>query len=112
MTIKPKYIKLFGHVGQEIKATVTIIPEEKYPFKIVGVRANKGQNILYTLDERNPADGKGYLLTIRNRKADMGSYSDVITLKTDNNIQPEIKITLYGRLLAQAPPKPKKPQSN
>jgi hypothetical protein len=112
VTIRPKYIKLFGHVGEEIKATVTIIPEEKYPFKIMGVRANRGHNILYTLAERDPAEGKGYLLTIRNRKPDMGSYSDVIVLQTDNNIQPEIKITLYGRLLAQAAPKPQKTQNN
>ena len=91
--ITPRYVKLNGTVGQKIEATVTIVPTTKYPFKILGAKAQNGQNIEYRLDDLTSGQGAGYVLTVANQKATKGGYSDVIYLKTDSPIQPEIRIS-------------------
>ena len=45
VTITPRWVKLSGAAGQELKSDVKIIPEEKYPFKIINVSSKKGANI-------------------------------------------------------------------
>jgi len=97
-TITPRYLKLTGTAGKKIEATATIVPTEKYPFRIVGVRAKTGQHIDYRIDELASSQGEGYLLTVANKKKTKGSYSDQILLKTDSTSQPEIKISLYGNI--------------
>jgi hypothetical protein len=97
-TITPRYLKLTGTAGQKIEATVTIEPTAKYPFKILGAKAQNGQYINYRLDELTSMQGKGYVLTVANQKSTKGGYSDVIYLKTDSPVQPEIKISLYGNI--------------
>jgi len=39
VTIRPQHANMRGFVGDPIKGTVTIIPEKKYPFKILNLRA-------------------------------------------------------------------------
>lgn len=97
-TITPRYLKLTGTAGRKIEATATIVPTEKYPFRIVGVRAQTGRHIDYRIDEMTSPQGEGYLLTVANKKMTKGTYSDQILLKTDNATQPEIKISLYGNI--------------
>jgi len=36
-------------VGKQIKRTITIAANEKYPFKIIGARAKVGKDIRYEL---------------------------------------------------------------
>jgi hypothetical protein len=38
-TITPAYLRLFGNVGEKISGKVVILPSEKYPFKILAVKA-------------------------------------------------------------------------
>ena len=71
--IKPKYVRLTGYVGQRIAIPVTIIPEEKYPFRILKATARKGTDIAYELSPRDPSKGKGYTLLIENKKMEKGS---------------------------------------
>jgi len=97
-TITPRYLKLTGTAGQKIAATATIVPTAKYPFRIVGVTAQNGQNIDYRIDELASSQGEGYLLTVANKKTTKGTYSDQLFLKTDSATQPEIKISLYGNI--------------
>lgn len=97
-TITPRYVKLNGTAGQKIEAKVTIVPTAKYPFKILSAKAQNGQNIDYRLEDLAASQGVGYVLTVANQKATKGGYSDVIYLKTDSDVQPEIKISLYGNI--------------
>jgi hypothetical protein len=50
VTIKPKYIHLMGNVGTPLIAVVEILTEEKYPFQITGIRADKEKHIQFELE--------------------------------------------------------------
>jgi len=100
-TITPKVVKLYGPIGKQIKRSATITPEEKYPFKIVNVRAKSGKNINYKLEEIKGSKVVKYILTIENIKKEKGKYHDVIHLKTNNKIHPEIKIRVYGNIFGE-----------
>ena len=78
---------------------VKIIPEKKYPFKIVGSNTANTKNIRFTLEETKMSEGKGYILNIENLKKDQGRYYDMIALKTDSKIKPIITIAVYGNIL-------------
>lgn len=103
VTIRPSMVRLVGSVGKEIHSVVKIIPEEKYPFKILEVRSDRGEMIRYHLAEVKTSKAVSYELRIENLKKEVGRYSDVIHLKTDSRIKPEIKIPVYGNILK--PPK-------
>ncbi|MBA4366994.1 MAG: hypothetical protein C0403_05075 [Desulfobacterium sp.] len=99
VTILPERIKLAGQPQTLIKTSVSIIPEEKFPFKILEVTAKTGINIRQDLQETEISTGKkGYLLTVENLKKETGRYFDTITLKTDSKIRPEIAISVYGNI--------------
>lgn len=99
--IDPKVARLNGHIGKPIETSIKIMPLEKYPFTIVGVRAKWGINIAYDL--RMNADGTGYILNIKNRKKTKGRYADTIRLITDSNIKGEIRVYVYGHITQERP---------
>ena len=100
VTITPRVLRLTGKIGDELKSVVKIIPESKYPFSITAIHARNGKNIKYELNEnRSASGGKEYAITVENVKKDAGSYYDILILKTDSKIQPEIKITVMTRLM-------------
>jgi hypothetical protein len=98
VTIRPKHANMRGMVGDPIKGTVTIIPEKKYPFKIINLRAKDGRNIKYQLEETTVSDTAAYKLNIENRKTDAGRYYDAIILETDSKIRPQLSVRVYGYL--------------
>ncbi|MCP4110869.1 MAG: hypothetical protein GY749_35960 [Desulfobacteraceae bacterium] len=93
-----------------MKQTLTIVPEKKFPFKILGTRAKKGQNISYKLDEVKKADKTEYILTVENLKKDKGRYHDTIFLKTDSKVRPEIDIPVRCYITAAKQEKVEKPK--
>lgn len=99
--IEPKVARLNGPVGQPIQSSIKIIPLEKYPFTIIGVKARWGINIAYDL--RKDVDGSGYTLTVTNRKKTKGRYADSVRLQTDSTIQREINIYVYGHIVQERP---------
>ncbi|MBL0701017.1 MAG: hypothetical protein JJV92_09065 [Desulfosarcina sp.] len=103
VSIFPRRVNLCGKIGTEIKRSVKITPEKKYPFKITGLRAGKGDFIEYSLEESKKPDGIFYILRIKNTKTTKGGYHDSIYLKTDSKIQPEIRIGVYGNVLSKSP---------
>ena len=105
VTIRPQHANMRGFVGDPIKGTVTIIPEKKYPFKILNLRAQDGKYIKYQLAEIKESDSMAYTLNIENLKKDAGRYYDSIILETDSKIRPQLSIRVYGYL---RPPKTKK----
>ena len=90
---------LSGLVGNKIAASVRIIPEKKYPFKILSTKAKRGENINYKLRTESKHETEEYLLRIENLKKEKGRYHDIIYLKTDSSLQPEIKIIIVGNII-------------
>jgi hypothetical protein len=97
--IIPNRVILNGFTGDPIKRTVKIIPEEKYPFKMVGDRTVRKKYIRYELEEANRPEKTEYVLTVANLKKQKGRYFETIRLKTDSKIRPEISIRVYGNIL-------------
>jgi len=98
VTIRPQHVNLRGYTGDSIKALVTIIPEKKYPFKIIKVSAKDGKNINFQLDEVESSANGAYALKVENLKTDSGRYYDTIFLETDSKIRPKISVRVYGNL--------------
>jgi hypothetical protein len=98
VTIRPQHVSLRGIAGDSIKGQVTIIPEKKYPFKILDVRAKDGKNINFQLDEVNKSNGQTYELKVENLREKTGRYYDTIILKTDSKVRPELNVRVYGYL--------------
>jgi len=101
--IIPNRIILNGFTGDPIERTVKIIPEEKYPFKMVGDRTVSKKYIRYELEEAKRSEKPGYVLTVANLKKQKGRYVETIRLKTDSKIRPEISIRVYGNILDRSP---------
>jgi len=105
----PQRVILRGFAGDQITNKVKIIPEEKYPFKIVGDRAVHKKNIRYELEEAKRSKKIEYVLTIANLKKQKGRYFDIIKLKTDSKIRPDIRIRVYGNIFDRPSGGKKKP---
>ena len=97
-----------GEIGQEIKSTVSIIPQEKYPFRILETKTLKEGNIRVELEEKKKDKGVEYLLTVVNLKETKERYFDTIVLKTDSKVRPELKISVYGNIFDKTDEKPEK----
>lgn len=97
VTFSPRVVRLTGQKGKSIKSTVKIIPEKKYPFSIVELKAKDGKNINYSFEELK-GEEKGYLLHVENTLEHAGSYHDSIILKTDSKVKPEIPVRVYARI--------------
>jgi hypothetical protein len=106
-TIQPRQVRLRGFIGEQLKKTVTIIPEEKYPFKVLNVRARDGRDIRFQLEEENKAEGLRYALIVENQRIQKGRYFDVITLETDSQIRPTLDVRVYGDLMPRPAEKSK-----
>ena len=98
VTVSPKYARLFGPAGNPIKADIALIQIEKHPFKLLGPPAQKTKNIRYSWEEMKEPDMTGYLLTIENLRNVKGRYFEMLTLKTDSKVYPEIKIRVQGNI--------------
>ena len=100
-SIRPQYVSLRGYAGDSIKSKVTIIPEKKYSFKILDVRAKNGKHFSFKLDEVKKSGGQAYELNIENLTQKSGRYYDTIILTTDSQIRPELNVKVYGYLRAR-----------
>ena len=91
---------LRGYAGEAIKTSVTIVPEKNQLFDIVETKADKGENIRFTLTTSKKADSNVYLLTVENKKKTPGRFRDTLRLFTTNKIQKEITIPVWGEIMA------------
>jgi hypothetical protein len=99
VTIQPPRLQLSGVAGEPIKGSVIIIPEKKYPFKILNARAKEGKYIAFQLEENKTSEDTAYQLEVENLKQDAGRYYDSIILETDSNMQPQLDVRIYGHLV-------------
>ena len=98
VTINPRHINLRGNAGDTIKAKVILIPEKKYPFKILNVRAKNGKYINFRLEEIKQSANTAYEIRVENLKQDTGRYYDTIIVETDSKIRPQLDVRVYGYL--------------
>jgi len=96
--MNPQRIVLKGNAGEKIAGTATLIPAEKYRFKITEARLKEGKEVSVSWKAYKGDTGMGYLITITNLKKDEGQYRDQVILKTDSPILPEIPIAIYGNI--------------
>ena len=97
--IKPKYIRLLGKTGQELRQTVKVLPFKEFPFKVRSVTAREGKHLRYELKPLpRKKEPQGYLLIVYNTMEAAGSYQDRITIETDSKVKPKIEIPVYGRI--------------
>ncbi len=94
VTINPAALHLRGLAGEKIKGTVYIIPENKYPFQIMGVQSTGGK-LKFVLTEVKEGSSNGYALSVENLALEAGSYNDTVILKTDSSIRPVLQVRVY-----------------
>jgi hypothetical protein len=93
-TITPRTLSLRGVSGETLRGTVSIMPEEKYPFKILDTYPVEGR-LKVQLDQI-PQDGKtAYALQVENLRTEAGSFNDTVRVKTDHPLQPEMDVRVY-----------------
>ena len=97
-SIQPRRLTLNGSARETIKESVKIIPNDKYPFSITGVKPRDGKNIKWELREAEESGKKIYILTVENLKKEKGRYYDTINLKTDSKHLAEIRIIVSARI--------------
>jgi hypothetical protein len=90
---------LRGFTGEQLKREVTIIPVDKYPFKILKARAKNGKDIRFQLQEKKNAKERQYALIVENQRHQKGRYFDIITLETDSKIRPMLNVRVYGNIM-------------
>ena len=98
VTISSQRVRLLGPAGQQINASVIIIPEKKYAFKVIEAKAKNGKYIAVSINEKKTIEGTGYVVTVQNLKKDKGRYVDTILLKTTSEIRPTIQIRVIGNI--------------
>lgn len=99
--IDPPSANLRGFVGETITEKVWITPRKAYPFSIVSSKAHFGKNIKFKIEKTENWRSTKYLVEIENIKKDKGGYGDTIILTTDSDLKPEIRIPVFGRVLAE-----------
>jgi len=105
--IQPARLMLTGTAGQPLKASVSIVPEKNYPFKIIRVSAKKGDFVKASLaGDKKQTDGAGYKIEVENLKTDAGRYYDSIEIRTDSKIRPKLTVPVYGNIREDKPAKP------
>jgi hypothetical protein len=91
-------IMLNGSLRETIEGSTVVVPAKEYPFKITGLKAKKGLDILYGYKEIKQAGRKGYLITAKNKRKEPGVIRDTIYVQTDNPARPEFMIRVQGKV--------------
>ena len=97
--ITPNKLILRGNAGEPITGTVTVSPDPKHPFKVLETKPKNGTDIQAKTEEKQENNATTYVVTVENLKKDPGRYYDVITLKTNSPVKPEIQLSVYGQIL-------------
>ena len=97
-TLDPKSVKLKGFLGETIRETIRVVPNEGYTFKIEEITAKRGENIRFEYEEIDGGSSVVYELTVENTATKSGVYFDTLHLKTDSPKRPEIDISVVGSI--------------
>jgi len=97
-TLSSRKVKLVGPLGEKLSQTVTLVPEEKYPFSVTKLHAKRGSNIRFQLAEVTEADKSRFEVTIENTRDEIGPYFDTVYLTTDSQYIAQITINVFGNI--------------
>jgi len=95
--VSEQAVHLDGKVGEKIVEVVTVKPVEKFGFRILSGTVKKGENLDVDFLKDDPV-ASAWKISIRNKARQAGRYYDVITLKTDSDLKPELKIRVFGNI--------------
>lgn len=99
--INPRTLNLRGVAGDKLQGTVSIVPEDKYPFKVTNAQAREGR-LNVSLSEVKEGGKTAYALSVESVRAEAGSYNDTVVLKTDSPLQPELDVRVFVYLRPSA----------
>jgi hypothetical protein len=94
--IQPARALLQGAGDSPVFSQVRIVPKADYPFRVLETTARIGENIRFRLDADNE-DGP-FTLHVENLQKTAGRYNDLIVLKTNSSVHPEIKVHVIGNI--------------
>jgi len=100
--IQPSVIRLSGAAGAPVQVEAAVIPNERFPFKITGVEANDDESLSVSVIEPAASERPYYRILVTNQRTSAGRFFDVITLRTDSSIQPQLQIGVASDFKAQA----------
>ena len=106
VVISPRTLNLRGIAGEKLQGTVSIVPEDKYRFKVTNAQAREGR-LNVSLSEVKEGGKTAYALLVENIKAEAGSYNDTVVVKTDSPLQPELDVRVFVYLRPPPPPEKK-----
>lgn len=99
ISLSPAYIRFMGREGQPLSRTVTIKPLNGHTFNIQDVVTKEGKHLTYDLKPMGGDAAKhGYQLVVQNTMQTAGSYTDLITIKTDSEVKPTLRIPVSARI--------------
>lgn len=98
VSIEPRMVRLTGKTSEKIKEVIQVIPMEKYPFSIEELVVQNKKTIDATFRPSPDATG-GWQIEVVNKQNHAGRYFNMITLKTDSDFQPQMKINVFGNVL-------------
>ena len=106
--ITPKSLVFQGSSGSVMEKVVTLVPTEKYPLNILGLKFNTGK-FLTGKFEKTQINGKpAFKVIVTTKKGAKGNFYDKLILRTDNKIKPEILVWVKVRLTDKLLPVPVK----
>ena len=94
-TIEPKRVSLFGEPGEDLKKSVRIIPEKRFPFSIIDIQKPDTSNFEVKMEKTDQTTDE-YTLFVQNTKKDKGYYNEKIQLITDSKVKPKLTIHVDG----------------
>lgn len=98
VSIEPRMVRLTGKTTEEIKEVINVVPMEKYPFSIKELVVQNKKTIEATFRPMPDEEG-GWQIEVVNKQNHAGRYFNMITLKTDSDSQPQMKINVFGNVL-------------
>ncbi len=98
--IEPPSVNLYGKPGEKLEKIVTITPSSKYNFSILEMEQRKGSGITTQLIKPTAKD-QPWQVKITCTSPTVTNLYDYITLKTDSEYLPNLKIRVSVMFVEQ-----------
>jgi hypothetical protein len=96
--IRPSTVHLEGRAGSPLAVEVEIQPNKDHPFTILGVQTQRNDLIRCKLVEKCGKGKNRCILRVENLQTTSGTYTDTITVRTDNIARPSFTIGVVGTI--------------
>jgi hypothetical protein len=96
--IRPERVFLGGAQGKPLSAEVVITPSKQYPFTIKSIEARDGSFIRYEIKEGCKDSNSRCVIKVENTRTEKGRFGDILFIRTDSPLRPEMPIRIEGRI--------------